>query len=137
MKLKPSSSETGRSICPECGKVSYSRDGIHPQCSATRASRIQEVARKAKEAAKRTRLQEQAPVIPDSDLTKQILGKLAERGIREPSRVTVRIRGGTVTLSGTVQFANQKQSAVRIATGIAGVRRVVDRLTLTPPANHS
>lgn len=137
MKLEPSSSTVGRNICPECGKVSYSRDGIHPQCSVTRADSIQRAARKAKEVAERTRLEEQGTPTPDPAVTKQVLGKLADRGIRDPSHVTVRTKGGTVTLSGTVPFAYQKRTAVRIATGITGVRRVVDRLTVTPPAKRS
>jgi hypothetical protein len=29
--------ERNRKNCPVCGKRSYSRDGVHPQCSVTQA----------------------------------------------------------------------------------------------------
>jgi hypothetical protein len=39
----------GRSMpdCPVCGKTTYSRSGIHPQCASERADRVAQVARKA------------------------------------------------------------------------------------------
>jgi hypothetical protein len=35
--------------CPVCGKTTYSRGGIHPQCASERADRIARAARKAVE----------------------------------------------------------------------------------------
>ena len=35
--------------CPVCGKTTYSRGGIHPQCASEQADRIVRAARKAAE----------------------------------------------------------------------------------------
>ena len=37
MKPNPNVVERGGKICPICGKQSYSREGVHPQCSVTQA----------------------------------------------------------------------------------------------------
>jgi hypothetical protein len=31
---------SGIKICPVCGKRSYSRDGVHPQCSVNKADAV-------------------------------------------------------------------------------------------------
>jgi osmotically-inducible protein OsmY len=72
-----------------------------------------------------------APV-PDRIITQQLNNKLATRGVRSPCKVTVQSNKGEVTLSGTVQFAHQKQAAVQLANGIAGVRRIIDQLIIKP-----
>jgi osmotically-inducible protein OsmY len=56
--------------------------------------------------------------------------KLANRGLRTPCNVTVNAKNGEVTLSGTVQYAHQKAAAVQAATGVTGVRRVIDQTTV-------
>jgi osmotically-inducible protein OsmY len=70
--------------------------------------------------------------IPDPKITQQINQKLGSRGLRPPCHVTVQTADGVVTLSGTVQYAHQKGSAVQVATPIKGVRRVVDQLIVKP-----
>lgn len=35
--MTPATIGPSRPQCPVCGKVSYSRDGIHPQCAVSRA----------------------------------------------------------------------------------------------------
>ncbi|HYM86042.1 MAG TPA: BON domain-containing protein [Pseudoxanthomonas sp.] len=66
----------------------------------------------------------------DQLITNQVNLKLSNRGIRTPCRVTVLTKNGEVTLTGTVQFAHQKSAATQAATGIAGVKRVVDQTTV-------
>ena len=66
----------------------------------------------------------------DNKITQQVNLKLANRGIRTPCHVNVATRNGDVTLSGTVQFPHQKKAAVQAATGIQGVRRVNDLMTV-------
>jgi osmotically-inducible protein OsmY len=44
--------------------------------------------------------------------------------------VTVQTRKGEVTLTGTVQFSHQKVAAQQAATGVTGVRRVIDNTTI-------
>lgn len=36
-----------RAVCPVCGKASYSRGGVHPQCAVNKADAIQTALRKA------------------------------------------------------------------------------------------
>ena len=66
--------------------------------------------------------------VPDRIIMQQLTNKLASRGVRHPCKVTVQSSNGDVTLSGNVQFVHQKQAAVQVANGIAGVRRVIDNL---------
>ena len=74
--------------------------------------------------------------IPDRVITQQLNNKLASRGVRSPCHVMVLSKNGEVTLSGTVQFAHQKGAAVQVATGITGVRRVIDNLILKPASRN-
>jgi osmotically-inducible protein OsmY len=68
----------------------------------------------------------------DVAITQQVNNKLAGRGIRSPCHVGVQTQEGNVTLSGTVQYAHQKTAAVQVASGVTGVRRVADQLTVKP-----
>jgi osmotically-inducible protein OsmY len=74
--------------------------------------------------------------VQDKTITRQVLGKLAGRGLNAPCKVTVETNKGQVTLSGTVQYDHQKASAVQAINGISGVRRVVDRLTVKAAAKR-
>jgi len=67
-------------------------------------------------------------------ISQQVTNKLTSRGIGAPCHVSVLTRNGEVTLSGTVRQGHQKSTAVQAATGIAGVRRVIDRLTVKAKA---
>jgi osmotically-inducible protein OsmY len=66
--------------------------------------------------------------VQDRTITRQVQGRIASRGLTSPCRITVDTAKGEVTLSGSVQHAHQKTTAVQAAQGIAGVRRVLDRL---------
>ena len=66
--------------------------------------------------------------VQDKTITRQVLGKLAGRGLNSPCHVAVNTFKGQVTLTGTVQYAHQKTTASQVANGIAGVKRVIDQL---------
>jgi osmotically-inducible protein OsmY len=66
----------------------------------------------------------------DVKMVQLVNSKLAMRGIRSPCNVAVACRSGEVTLTGTVVQAHQKMSAERVAQGVAGVKRVINQLTL-------
>ena len=72
------------------------------------------------------------PITPvqDKTITRQIQSRLAGRGLISPCRIVVETMKGEVTLTGSVQYAQQKSTAVQAANGISGVRRVVDRLVV-------
>jgi len=66
--------------------------------------------------------------IQDKTITRQVQGKIAGRGLGSPCKIIVNSLKGIVTLTGTVQYAQQKNTAVQAVNGISGVRRVVDQL---------
>lgn len=72
------------------------------------------------------------PITPiqDKTITRQVQGKLAGRGLGSPCKIAVATLKGEVTLSGTVQYQQQKATASQAASAVAGVKRVVDRLTI-------
>ena len=72
----------------------------------------------------------------DTKIVMQITNKLAGRGITNPCKVVVASSKGQVTLSGTVQHVHQKKAAEQAATGITGVKRVNNQLTLKVEKRH-
>jgi osmotically-inducible protein OsmY len=70
---------------------------------------------------------------PNSDrITRTVTNKLATRGFSSPCRVTVATSNGQVTLSGTVQHAHQIGAATAAVSGMTGVRRVINQITVKP-----
>jgi hypothetical protein len=67
-------------------------------------------------------------VIPDKVLLKQVNQRLMRAGLGAGCSVRVTVRNGQVTLAGTIQRDLQRRPAVRAATGINGVRQVIDQL---------
>lgn len=74
--------------------------------------------------------------VPDNSITRHVQGRIAGRGLGSPCRIAVATSKGEVTLSGTVQYAQQKTTAVQAANSVAGVRRVVDRLLVKATAKY-
>lgn len=70
----------------------------------------------------------------DHAITQKVLQKLAHRGVRSPCKVAVNTLGGSVTLTGSVQYSHQKILAAAAATGVTGVRRVSNQILLKPTA---
>lgn len=73
---------------------------------------------------------------PDKALLKKVNQRLMRAGLGAHSRVTAAIRNGQVTLSGSIQYENQRRTILRAATGVDGVSRVVDKLTVQPANAH-
>jgi osmotically-inducible protein OsmY len=68
----------------------------------------------------------------DDRITQQVNNKLASRGFASPCRLSVQTSNGQVTLSGIVQYAHQRAAAVSAISGMVGVRRVIDQMTVKP-----
>jgi len=66
--------------------------------------------------------------VPDQHLIQKITQAMTHHGFRPPCHIEVVVRNGDVTLSGIIQYANQRRNAVRTALGVPGVRRVIDHL---------
>lgn len=58
LKPVPIVPQTVKKLCPICGKSSYSRDGIHPQCALQRADEPRNVKNRA---AKKKEVKVQTP----------------------------------------------------------------------------
>ncbi|MEI6001942.1 BON domain-containing protein [Paraburkholderia bengalensis] len=67
---------------------------------------------------------------PVEDVAAQIALTLSQRLQREIEGISVDIRDGIVTLSGTVGSLDEKRAACLAASQVLGVRQVVDRLSV-------
>jgi osmotically-inducible protein OsmY len=70
--------------------------------------------------------------IPDSQLTRSITMKLAQRSGGTGCKVTAVVNSGYVTISGTVDAEYQKRPIINAVNGINGVRRVIDAMNIAP-----
>jgi hypothetical protein len=66
--------------------------------------------------------------VSDKDLLKTVNQRLARTGTSSSSKVNVMVQSGTVTLSGSLQYAIQRNPIFRAVENVPGVRRVVDQL---------
>jgi hypothetical protein len=71
-------------------------------------------------------------VVPDKVLLKKVNQRLMRAGLGAGCSVRVSVRSGQVTLSGTIARDLQRRPALRAASGIDGVRQVVDQLKTAP-----
>ena len=65
----------------------------------------------------------------DKELLKTVNKRLQRGG---GGAVTAEVQGGTVTLKGKIQYEAQRRPLTKIVSSIAGVRRVIDQVQLTP-----
>jgi osmotically-inducible protein OsmY len=68
--------------------------------------------------------------VPDKRISQKVEQRVARAGLGSQARVTVQVRNGDVTLSGTLQYDTQRNPVLRAARGVDGVRRIVDQLQL-------
>jgi osmotically-inducible protein OsmY len=68
--------------------------------------------------------------ISDKDLQKTVNQRLQRAGIGSQTRVAALVQGGTVTVTGTIQYAIQRSPIIKAVSNIAGIRRVLDQLQL-------
>jgi osmotically-inducible protein OsmY len=64
----------------------------------------------------------------DADTEAAVLDALATAQLLEGAEVDVEVRDGTVTLRGGVELASRREEVARVAHGVPGVARVVNRL---------
>ncbi len=72
----------------------------------------------------------------DDRITRNAINKLASRGFGQ-SHLTVQTSNGLVTVSGSVPYAHQQTAAIKAITGMAGIRRVVNQVTVKPAARRT
>jgi osmotically-inducible protein OsmY len=66
--------------------------------------------------------------IPDRSIDQKVCQQLANRGMRPPCKVTASSKGGTVTLTGKIQYEHQRNVCIQVVKRVDGVKRVVDQL---------
>ena len=66
--------------------------------------------------------------VPDKSLLKEINKRLSRTGIQ--AKIVATVRGGYVTLTGVLQYDNQRRMIVRAANQVKGIRQVVDQMTV-------
>ena len=66
--------------------------------------------------------------VPDNALLKSVNQRIARTGTGGQSQITANVQGGTVTLTGSLQFPAQRIPIVKAAGRVEGVRGVVDQM---------
>ena len=66
--------------------------------------------------------------VPDKRLLQKVEQRLSRTGLGTQSKITVLVRNGDVTLSGTLQYDSQRRPVLQAARGVEGVRQIVDQL---------
>jgi len=74
--------------------------------------------------------------VSDKTILRQVNQRLARAGLGSGSRVSVQVRNGDVTLSGNIPYEMQRRPALRAASGVDGVSRVVDQLQVQSRNAH-
>ncbi len=70
----------------------------------------------------------QKNIIPDRSIDQKVGQQLSSHGMRPPCKVVASSKGGTVTLTGKIQYEHQRNSCIQTARRVEGVQRVVDQL---------
>jgi osmotically-inducible protein OsmY len=65
---------------------------------------------------------------PDKNLLQSVNQKLARSGSGSQTKITASISNGDVTLTGIIGYEYERRAILRSASGITGVRRVIDQL---------
>jgi osmotically-inducible protein OsmY len=74
--------------------------------------------------------------VPDKTILKDVNKRLARTGMGARCRVTATIRGGQVTLSGQMQYENQRRPIVQAVNRAGGIRGVIDQMTVVSRETH-
>src|SRR6478735_3281814 len=69
----------------------------------------------------------------DAQVTSEIQARLGSDSGLQGKQLSVQAANGTVTLSGSVDNDAQREAAARYASGIPGVKQVVNNLQVGPP----
>jgi len=68
--------------------------------------------------------------VSDKDLLKAVNQRLMRAGTSSQSRVTATVTKGMVTLTGTLQYAIQRDPILKAVQSVPGIGRIVDQLVL-------
>ncbi|QDV28116.1 BON domain-containing protein [Aureliella helgolandensis] len=71
--------------------------------------------------------------VPDKTLLRSVTQKISQRSGGSGSKVVASVNGGVVTLTGVLGQEYQRRPLLSSMSGISGVRRTVDQMTVAPP----
>ena len=71
--------------------------------------------------------------VPDKRIIQKVTQRLSRTGTGQ-CKVSVTVHNGDVTLSGEIQYDNQRRALLIAARGVEGVRAVVVQLKIKPKA---
>ncbi len=71
--------------------------------------------------------------IPDKTLLRSVTQKLSQRVGGSGSKINASVVSGVLTLTGTLSQEYLRKSIISSMTGIGGIRRVTDQMTVVPP----
>jgi len=74
--------------------------------------------------------------VPDKTILKNVNQRLARAGLGSRCRVTATVRNGQVSLSGSIQYENQRRPALRAVGLVEGVKGVADQLQIESRDAH-
>ncbi len=74
--------------------------------------------------------------VPDKTILKKVNQRLMRSGLGSGCRVTATVRSGQVSLSGNIQYENQRRPALKAVGSVEGVKRVVDQLQVQSRQAH-
>jgi osmotically-inducible protein OsmY len=69
--------------------------------------------------------------MPDNRILKDVNKRLAKAGGGR-SRITATVRNGQVTVTGQIQYENQRHPVMQAVSRVDGVQSVSDQITLVP-----
>ena len=70
--------------------------------------------------------------VPDRTLLKTVNRRLDRTGTGSQSKIIAAVQRGMVTLTGNLQYENQRNPIVKAIRSVAGVRQVIDQLQASP-----
>ena len=70
--------------------------------------------------------------VSDKALLSSVNRRLDRTGTGSQAKITAAVQRGIVTLTGKVQYENQRNLLVKAVTSVAGVRQVIDQLQSPP-----
>jgi len=73
---------------------------------------------------------------PDKTILKDVNKRLARSGVGSRCRVTATVSRGQVTLTGQMQYENQRRPIVQAVNRVDGIKGVIDQLTVMTRATQ-
>lgn len=73
--------------------------------------------------------------VPDKTIIHKLNQRLVRAGMSSKSKVTIVVKNGTVTVTGLLQYDNQRRPLMNALRRVDGVRGLVDQMTVKPREN--